>query len=123
MVEVNFTLVVQACHFLVAWWVLDRFLFRPVVAVIERERAGVNRLEQTIEKGRKQLQDEKEHQKSLWEKSRKKFGKNAPDIEVRPELSYSTVLCPVAVGLEKKERQRLVAETKEQIVKKALKNV
>jgi len=48
-IDVNATVLVQAIHFFVAWWLLDKFFFQFIVKVIQKEEAIIKWLNQSIE--------------------------------------------------------------------------
>lgn len=78
--ELNGTILVQAIHFLIVYFVLRRFLFRPVINLIMQERTHVRQLHDSIEK-RQQVIHRMESEKSeQWEKYREAFAKQAPHI-------------------------------------------
>jgi len=118
MVDFNATLLLQAFHFLVVWWLLDTFLFRQAVMIIQKERAARSKVSGAIDKNKAALIAEQRKQDLLWEQYRKKFGKYAPDVEMTPLLSFSSILCPVTMRMKDQEKEQLLSETKSFLIKK-----
>ena len=118
MVDFNATLLLQVFHFLVAWWLLDTFLFRQAVLIIQKERAARSKVLGAIDKNKAALIAEQHKQDLLWEQYRKKFGKYAPDVEMTPLLSFSSILCPVTMRMKDQEKEQLLSETKSFLIKK-----
>ena len=112
MVDFNATLFIQTLHFLLVWWLLDTFLFRQAVRMIQKERAARSKVASAIDKNKEALAAEQRKQDLLWIQYRKKYGKYAPEVEMSPLLSFSSILCPVAMKLREKEKETLLHETK-----------
>ena len=119
MIEINATFLMQILHFLVMWWILDRFFFRHVVARIQQKESKIANLTKAIAQGQEALRTEQFRHVELWRRYRKKFAQQTPQIETTPALSYSTILCAIAVDLDKDAQKKLVKETKVIIVEKA----
>jgi len=49
MIEVNFTLIIQAVNFLVMLWFLNRFIFKPVLAHIDKRENKIKSLSDEAE--------------------------------------------------------------------------
>ena len=69
MIEVNFTLIIQAFNFLLLLWFLNRFIFKPVLAHIDER-----------EKKIKGLSDEAERLMSQGEESKEKYEQDLVSI-------------------------------------------
>jgi hypothetical protein len=118
MVDFNATLLLQAFHFLLVWWLLDRFLFRDVVRIIQKERAACSKVASAIDRNKAALAAEQRKQDLIWLQYRKKFGKYAPEIEMSPLLSFSSILCPVIMKMKDDEKALLLSQAKSFLVKK-----
>lgn len=118
MVDFNATFFLQAFHFLVTWWLLDTFLFRQAVRIIQKERAARSKVSGAIDKNKAALIAEQRKQDLLWEQYRKEFGKYAPEVEMTPLLSFSSILCPVTMRMKDQEKEQLLSETKSFLIKK-----
>jgi len=59
MVEINYTVLIQAVNFLIMLWFLNRFIFKPILAHIERRESSIRRMEEESaklrEKGERSL--------------------------------------------------------------------
>ena len=77
-IEINSTIILQACNFLIAYLVMRTFLFRPVVTVIEQEAAQLHGLITSVE-SRKIVVTQKEHEKrDRWIAHQQEFITLAP---------------------------------------------
>lgn len=120
MIDFNATLFLQAGHFFLVWFLLDRFLFRSVVGAIQAERTHAKNLKTALEKERVTLVQEKEQKDLEWALYRKQFEKKSPNIEAQPALSYSAILCPLYVGIKSDQKKKLIEETSSLLVKRVI---
>ena len=120
MVDINATFVLQVVHFLIAWWLLERFFFRVVVAVIHTETEEVQGLVDLVERERTDLHRAYDLKVERWQQYRQRYKSKTPAVEMHPALSYSAVLCPVTFEIDAKQKQKMVKEATDFFVKKAL---
>lgn len=112
MIDFNATIIVQVAHFFIGWCLLDKFLFKPVVAIIQEEAATENKIKNAIEDNKKHLESEQRKQDLIWIQYRKQFEMFTPVVEMSPLLSFSALLCPVSLQMNKDEKEKLLHETK-----------
>lgn len=120
MVELNVTCIIQGVHFLLVWWLLDRFFFPVVVKHIQKEEAILDAAKAFIVREQHKITQEQEKQKTEWDIYRKRFKKLAPLVNTVPAFSYSAVLCGLSEPFNKEEKEALVSDMKTIIFKKVL---
>lgn len=120
MIDFNATLLLQVFHFVFVWWLLDTFLLKHIVAIIQSERAVRSALVSKIDERKKDLLAEQHKQDLLWVHYRKEFGRDAPNVETPPILSFSSLLCPVTLQMKKEEKEKILHETKSFLIQKVL---
>jgi F-type H+-transporting ATPase subunit b len=114
-VELNWTtFILEIVNFLVLVWILQRFLYKPVLAVIARRRAGI---EQTLAEAKKvhaeaeQLQQKYEGRLSDWEQERQQArAKLQQEIETertRRQQELETALAQEREKAQVAEERRL----------------
>jgi F-type H+-transporting ATPase subunit b len=114
-VELNWTtFVLEIINFLVLMWILQRFLYKPVLAVIARRRAGI---EQSLDDARqmraeaRELQQKYEGRLSDWEQERQQArAKLQQEIEAertRLQKELETALSAERKKAEVAEQRRL----------------
>lgn len=69
----NVTLGVQACHFLITYWFLARFFFKPVLQQLNIESQERERLVRLIDKSRSLLRQGQIDQRRLWHDFHEQF--------------------------------------------------
>lgn len=110
--ELNWsTFVLEIINFLVLVWVLKRFLYKPVLAVIEKRRAGIERTLADAESRRAEagvLQEQYENRLAVWEQE-KDAAREALRNEI--EADRARLLDELRVSLEQeREKARVVDE-------------
>lgn len=79
--NINLTLIVQAIHFFIAYWMLRRFFFRPAVAIIENHNAVRNSLLSLISQQEQGLEIQKKARQHQWHECQGFFRSNRPIVE------------------------------------------
>lgn len=75
MIEINFWILIsQIINFAVLFWILNKFLFKPVSAVIEKRQQEIAKLQQDAT-------DEKEHAKSIKQECQQRLNSIQSEIE------------------------------------------
>lgn len=87
MIDINATFFVQIIHFLFAWGVLRRFLFRPVVSVIQHEKASDTRLKNIIIAEQGLLEKAQKEQTRQWSWYQQQFKKRIPEVVLHTAIS------------------------------------
>lgn len=91
MVDVNSTVFVQVINFLIAWWVLSKFLFKPVVEVILKERKEKQALQTGLAKQKKVLEGIQQQQKEEWKGYLARFKKHLPLLQDQVVVSAESI--------------------------------
>jgi non-ribosomal peptide synthetase component E (peptide arylation enzyme) len=117
MVEVNATIFIQMAHFLIAWFFLNKYLLRPIVAFINKEKAAIEGYEQTLEKESLIIEQEISAQKKFWKNQHTQLQKESPACNAHTVLSYSAIVCPIIPEMNKSDKELLIERTKKAIVK------
>lgn len=84
--NVNCTLFVQIANFFVAFFLLKRFLWRPVVRTIEQEASLRRVLESSIGVKRAELMQKNDALRRQWYEAKKSFAQMAPAVAEQPCL-------------------------------------
>ncbi len=79
--QVNFTIVVQAVNFFVAYALMRRFLFRPTISMLESEEAYGVQLETQVLDQRAQLETLEKNMQSEWGGYQNKIAQKIPVLE------------------------------------------
>ena len=74
----NATFLIQIIHFFVAYVLFHRILFKPALAVIDRERTYVNQLNAQIDTDRALLEERRAMQRQHWLAVRNYFKSKLP---------------------------------------------
>ena len=64
--NINFTLVVQAVHFLIAYQLIDRFLLRKVITLVQEDENAINQALEKLSKAEDQLHKKESYKNSQW---------------------------------------------------------
>lgn len=78
--NINATLIVQACNFFIAYIFLRIFFFKPVVAVLRQDQAHHDGLVGQLTEKRKSLQALEQSRQEQWRHAQQEFSKHIPDV-------------------------------------------
>lgn len=98
--NINATLLFQAFNFFIVYWMLRLLLFKPVVAIIEHEKAQEDTLLDTIDQQKKNIAiQEKERQKN-WFVCQEYFNTHQPHLSQKKHsfsetMEYDTQINPL----------------------------
>ena len=76
--DFNATLIVQAFNFLIVYWMLKTFLFKPAVAIIEHEQSQYDSLLTIIEQQKKSLEIQEKERRHHWYTCQEYFNQHKP---------------------------------------------
>ncbi|MFT6765929.1 MAG: hypothetical protein ACJAZS_000825 [Alteromonas naphthalenivorans] len=111
MIYFNATFFIQIIHFLFAWWVLRRFLFRPVVSTIQHEKGAEKRLSNSIVAEQSLLKKAQIEQHRQWSWYQQQFKKRIPvpvEHVVISDRSFKKLEVPdISQKVEKRESSLL----------------
>lgn len=114
--KIDFTLVVQAFNFLVAYFVLRHLLFKPAVAVVMQEREQEKGLLKAITSEQSALATYEQEKKEQWLFCQQQFALNTPDATQQIHVDFAT-----RIVLPTIEQERVIAmqhEVAQFIIKK-----
>ena len=78
--NINFTLVVQAINFLIAYVLINKLLLRPVINLINKEEEIEKNTNFDMVKAKEELEETQNIKLQKWQKFQKKFSKDSPDV-------------------------------------------
>lgn len=116
--ELTFTVLAQILHFGLLWYILHTFLLKKVFTVIKTERAELVALENSVATARQALKDEEENKKEEWKKFVTEFSEKIPYKGCELPQGDTTPLCHIAPGLKQEEKEIVVKDTVNYIVRK-----
>lgn len=90
MIYFNATFFVQIIHFLFAWWLLRKFLFRPFVSVIQHEKAVGTRLKNVVTAEQELLERAQKEQNRQWSWYQQQFKKRIPEFVTHTAVSINS---------------------------------
>lgn len=100
MIEINITLIIQACNFGIAYICIRQLLLKPAITYILHAHMQRQELVASVEKKRLLVTHEEQRKKEQWEAWQKEFAARAPRICVEPlkheHLPSSTFAKPSA---------------------------
>lgn len=112
--DINFTFFIQAFHFLIAYFILEKLLFKPTITTIEQEQKQYNDLITTINTQEKLLADKEELKQHQWNTAKLLFAKIVPQIKVteKPIITTGTVKPEIIMSSqEQQEYQQTLQKT------------
>lgn len=121
MIELNATFFIQMVHFFIAWWVLDRFFFRSIVALIHKKQREQKKAQQALKQIENAIQETHHKRDLLIKRYKKQFKEEAPVVQAEPALSYTAVLCPHSQKITPKNHEKLLEETEQLLLEKVSK--
>ena len=89
--NINATVLVQAFNFLIVYWMLRLFLFKPVIAIIEHENAQEHAMLNIIDQQKKSLEIQEKERQRHWYICQEYYLQNQPyTSQTIPSLSDIT---------------------------------
>jgi len=114
MIVLNITLVFQVINFLIAYALLRKFLWKPVILYIDEQDKKQAQLEKDLDKERQIVEQKIFSLDQMWQRARSSFLVHVPSIvragAVRKEEEYDVI--------EPKVSPEMVRALSEEIVKK-----
>lgn len=107
--NVNLTLLVQIFNFLVAYYLLSKFLLKPALNIIYEDINYKSSLRMAIVEEEEKLKKKELHKKEQWRKCQYFFKQNKPEVDlelVAKETDTSSIKSPIE--LNDNERKQLV---------------
>ncbi len=119
MIHFDATLILQIIHFLVAWFLLDYFLFRKIIPLVQEEDKKTDVVHELIAHEKELCQLEKTTQALIVEKRKQLFLQHAPHLKQQPAPAFSSLVCPI-VDMPETQKEALSQEICTAIVTKVL---
>jgi len=119
MISVNFTLVVQAINFLIAYVMIRKLFLRPVVEAINEDERHYSQNVEMIEVQRERVRVKNNELEDRWKECQHEFDENEPEVAPTQQ-----VVVKVATGikkvppLDKKTVDQISEKTAEELIKK-----
>lgn len=114
MISINGTLLVQIVSFLWAWWFLNRFLLKPIVAVALQEDVTQQTVQKSIEHYEHQVAVKKRYKQDRWFDFQLLFVRGAPTLTGSPtgvcNLPHQPTDVSALTPQEKKDLQHTTAQ-------------
>ena len=79
--NINFTLVLQSIHFLIAYLIIDRFLLRTVIGLVQQDEDTIMHAQDQLKKAESQLQKKEMFKNTQWNNFCTFFGQASPPIQ------------------------------------------
>lgn len=119
MISLNATLIVQAIHFFIAYLILRFLLFRPALALINKERSAIEQVHYTIGQTKEHLTEQQLVLREEWQACRDFFAQNRPLIEHPDRFVFRSITpAPTYTSLPEKTITHLADETAAALAKK-----
>lgn len=116
MAFINGTLILQAAHFIIAFYLIKYFLFKPVFAHIEAEDALQESLVSAVQEHQAAVA-QKEHELSdHWHALRSHFAHNAPSLKLqrlvipKPSIMMPEISTGDVKGISQQVAKKLVSQ-------------
>ncbi len=120
MMALSIAFFVQMVHFMIGWYIIDQFLFKPLVKIALKEEAEENVLIHAITEQRTLYSAQQSNQTLQLHKRKDLFKHNIPHLKQMTTHSFESLMCPIINSLPKGEESAAIAEISEHIVKKVL---
>ena len=91
--NINATLIIQACNFFIAYLLLRVLFLKPAVIVLKQEKAQLDGLVSQLSEKRKAIVLLEQTKKEQWHAAQEQFRTNFPDVVSR-ELYFFQHLTP-----------------------------
>jgi hypothetical protein len=117
---VNGTLIVQACNFLVVYFVLKKFLFHPAVDALVHDKQEVQSLYTTLDTCEGRITKKMIEKQDKWKVCQRFFASQSPSLEKYGFFlrKKRVVVKDTAVQISDDKRKELVDELKNELVKR-----
>ena len=113
---INLTLLIQVCHFFVAYLILKYLFFTPSLRVVIEEQSYKDALTRKRDDARVALQEMQHYAHNRWHHSRKELGESIPEYEI-PLRTFNVQ--PLTLHeVTQREKDRLVRKLTESVVEK-----
>lgn len=87
MFSFDITLLIQAFHFFIAWWLIDRYLFRSVMVEVEHEKAFHEGLKNKMQVLQDQIKTAEREKEEYWQTFKNCYKQHIPAMVSRYNAS------------------------------------
>lgn len=109
---INFTFFIQGFHFLVAYFILEKFLLRPIVKALRKEQKEYTDLITTITTQQKLLEEKEKHKQAQWNTLKRLFAQVIPPLGPTPSIPFEFISQPISITKQKfNEYKKNIQET------------
>jgi hypothetical protein len=117
--NINFTLIIQACNFIIAYLILRFLFFKPAYHAIEEERSYHQTLSDRIETGQAMLNHLNLEKQQEWQTYQQDFSRSTPNTS-QPDLYIYKGITPeiFPTPIDENQRQQLELDMVQTILKK-----
>lgn len=121
--NINATVFVQAFNFFITYWMLRSFLFKPVIAIVEHEKAHENAMLDIIDQQKKSLEIQEKERQRHWYICQEYFNTHQPQLpqtsSVADDIQDNTASCDIT---SPDEIAHIIADT-QSIIEEKIKHV
>lgn len=117
---INLTLAVQIVNFLIAYFLLSRFLFRPGYESIKSDENRLHQLRSSIAREQENLAQKQEYKRKRWQHCQNYFRQQRPVLESEVHGIVSTQSITPLPALGKKEIEIIASDVAKKIEKQVL---
>jgi F0F1-type ATP synthase membrane subunit b/b' len=103
--DINVTFFVQAFHFLIAYSILEKLLFKPTVKTIQQEQKQYNDLITTINAQQKLLKDKEELKQQEWRNVKTIFAEMIPHVTTHKKFALRSRIGKSEIQITQQEQQ------------------
>lgn len=121
--NINATIFVQVFNFMIVYWMLRFFLFKPVIGIIEHEKSQENTMVDIINQQKKSLEIQEKERQRHWYICQEYFNTHQPHLlKETPFLSDDTLDHDISVELAPEAIAHIIADV-EGIIEEKIKHV
>lgn len=116
--EITLTVIAQIVNFFLAWYIFHVCLLKKVFDTIRATRKEITVLDHSITLAQDALKAKEKQQREKWNTFLIEFSQKMPSLKHTITQQDITPLCPVAPGLNPKEKDTIVHEVVTHLVRK-----
>lgn len=116
--NINFTLVIQAIHFFIAYFLLDKFLIGRVLALVRNHEQAIENAKKRVSEAEQEIKNKELIKENLWHSFKNFFIQQSPSPAQLLYKESSIVKTREVPSLDATAKQGMIKELKEFIVKK-----
>jgi len=115
---INFTIIIQACNFFIAYKVMSKLLFKPAFAALQEERSGTENLQLHINAIQVILCNQTQEKEVAWRTFQQEFIRHTPNAQQEELYILKDIAPEIHVdNLPQTHMQKLEQEVTQSIIK------